>query len=476
MPCVSSCSQKSKHHLLRHSLPQEQRGQEALRHFGCQNTRQAVRKIHRMPQKELQASFERVYGVRSASNNNSWLRKKLIEAVTARKSKQLVERMAEATPRRKRRKPHPPSKTEEYLVAENSTAAEALMALLRENTRDPQKSISSEAKSDKICAEAPSNVPPSQGGASSFALSLGMDASLGPRRDSSAGRHINTEEFGRQQQWQEPSAKSSDQHIDQCRQPKQQQQPPQPRPRSKRTAAAAAVAAATAAVKHGGQVEDVHASNSDKEGDLPTASKRHSSLTHAPASMGASWGHHTPSIAHRGQHGHLTHHGALPAATDASLQTDRCRSDATHLMQQRQESSRTMKDGSEWGEVGVSRLMGSPSRQSTMQQQLSSGWNRGRHRDRRTAPSEGFVLPPPSSANRSSWVMPPHPFASGQGRFRGGTNSQGVGAQLLSSLPSQRSRGLPAVLEYGGQRAADDRCVPRAQPRLVYSTACLLTD
>lgn len=62
-------------------------------------------------------------------------------AVTARKSKQLVERMAEATPRRKRRKPHPPSKAEEYLVAENSTAAEALMALLRENTRDPQKSM-----------------------------------------------------------------------------------------------------------------------------------------------------------------------------------------------------------------------------------------------------------------------------------------------------------------------------------------------
>lgn len=45
---------RARHHLLRHCLPNELRGQEALRHFNCENTRQAVRKINKMPQKELQ--------------------------------------------------------------------------------------------------------------------------------------------------------------------------------------------------------------------------------------------------------------------------------------------------------------------------------------------------------------------------------------------------------------------------------------
>ena len=46
---------RARHHLLRHSLPDEDRGLAALRHFGCDNARSAVRKINKMPQKELQA-------------------------------------------------------------------------------------------------------------------------------------------------------------------------------------------------------------------------------------------------------------------------------------------------------------------------------------------------------------------------------------------------------------------------------------
>lgn len=42
------------HHLLRHSLPDDERGAAALRHFGCDNTRQAIRKVNKMPQKALQ--------------------------------------------------------------------------------------------------------------------------------------------------------------------------------------------------------------------------------------------------------------------------------------------------------------------------------------------------------------------------------------------------------------------------------------
>ena len=88
------------------------------RYFGVDNVRQAVRRINKMAQRELQVCwfwqpagrgrefsmrwrgcnhlnfplapssvqemFQRVYGVRSSSNNNLWLRKKLIEAVNTR--------------------------------------------------------------------------------------------------------------------------------------------------------------------------------------------------------------------------------------------------------------------------------------------------------------------------------------------------------------------------------------------------------
>jgi len=43
-----------RHHLLRHSLPVEARGQGVLKYFDCDNTRAAIRKINKMAQRELQ--------------------------------------------------------------------------------------------------------------------------------------------------------------------------------------------------------------------------------------------------------------------------------------------------------------------------------------------------------------------------------------------------------------------------------------
>jgi hypothetical protein len=69
------------HHLLKHVLNEEQRGNNALQHFGTSDVAEAVEKINGMVQRELQVHFAKVYGVRSNSNNNSWLRKKLLEGI-----------------------------------------------------------------------------------------------------------------------------------------------------------------------------------------------------------------------------------------------------------------------------------------------------------------------------------------------------------------------------------------------------------
>lgn len=73
-----SLSQR-RHHLLRHTLPASESGPNALHHFGATALEDAVAKIQAMSQRDLQAMFERVYGIRSSSNNNNWLRKKLLE-------------------------------------------------------------------------------------------------------------------------------------------------------------------------------------------------------------------------------------------------------------------------------------------------------------------------------------------------------------------------------------------------------------
>ncbi|KAL4427974.1 hypothetical protein ABPG75_002063 [Micractinium tetrahymenae] len=68
------------HHLLKHCLSQSQRG-TALQHFNTSDAREAAKEIARMGQRELQAKFKEVYGSATKSNNNSWLRRKLYEAV-----------------------------------------------------------------------------------------------------------------------------------------------------------------------------------------------------------------------------------------------------------------------------------------------------------------------------------------------------------------------------------------------------------
>ncbi|PSC69809.1 grf-like transcription factor isoform B [Micractinium conductrix] len=68
------------HHLLKHCLSQSQRS-AALQHFNTADAREAAKEIARMGQRELQAKFKEVYGSATKSNNNSWLRRKLYEAV-----------------------------------------------------------------------------------------------------------------------------------------------------------------------------------------------------------------------------------------------------------------------------------------------------------------------------------------------------------------------------------------------------------
>lgn len=68
------------HHLLKHCLSQSQRV-TALAHFNTADPREAAKEIARMGQRELQAKFKEVYGSATKSNNNSWLRRKLYEAV-----------------------------------------------------------------------------------------------------------------------------------------------------------------------------------------------------------------------------------------------------------------------------------------------------------------------------------------------------------------------------------------------------------
>jgi len=84
----SAGSQSRRHHLLRHTLPHEAVGDNAVHHFGVTNVPDALREVQKMSQRDLQQAFERVYNVKSSSNNNNWLRKKLIEGKIAIKSAQ----------------------------------------------------------------------------------------------------------------------------------------------------------------------------------------------------------------------------------------------------------------------------------------------------------------------------------------------------------------------------------------------------
>jgi len=90
------------HHLLRHSLPNEQRGTGVLSHFGVDTIPDAAKIIKKMSQRELQAKFKLVYGARTFSNNNNWLRRKLFEAIGLDPSKGAVKKPGTGTQRRRR--------------------------------------------------------------------------------------------------------------------------------------------------------------------------------------------------------------------------------------------------------------------------------------------------------------------------------------------------------------------------------------
>jgi len=71
------------HHLTRHWLAPEDRGTSAIEHLNAFSVKEAEQKIRAMSQKELRASFRKVYGTPTSSFNNNWLRRKLYEAVGA---------------------------------------------------------------------------------------------------------------------------------------------------------------------------------------------------------------------------------------------------------------------------------------------------------------------------------------------------------------------------------------------------------
>lgn len=102
-------SSSRRHHLLRHTLPPELSGENAVHHFGVSSLKEALQLVHTMSQRELQISFEKVYNVRSSSNNNNWLRKKLTEALVPRDSpsskevEQILEELAARGPTSRKR-------------------------------------------------------------------------------------------------------------------------------------------------------------------------------------------------------------------------------------------------------------------------------------------------------------------------------------------------------------------------------------
>jgi hypothetical protein len=81
----SQGSASRRHHLLRHTLPPECVGEHAVHQFGVTTVPDALRAVQKMSQRDLQQAFERVYNVKSSSNNNNWLRKKLVEGKKIKK-------------------------------------------------------------------------------------------------------------------------------------------------------------------------------------------------------------------------------------------------------------------------------------------------------------------------------------------------------------------------------------------------------
>lgn len=139
MPSTDTSRQ---HHLLRHSLPSDQRGQNVLFHFGVDTIAEAAKLIKKMSQRDLQAKFKAVYGARTFSNNNNWLRRKLFEAIGLDPSKGAVKKTGSGGTQRRRRQASKPAsrpssgprsvrraRGDYSMMEDNHSAAEALLAL-----------------------------------------------------------------------------------------------------------------------------------------------------------------------------------------------------------------------------------------------------------------------------------------------------------------------------------------------------------
>ena len=134
------------HHLLRHSLSPEERGTAVLSHFGVETVADAAKQIKKMSQRDLQARFKAVYGTKTFSNNNNWLRRKLFEAIGMDPGKSATKKATQTGPRRRRtgvtikaasvtatRRTKPPlryaRRSKAEMEEEQNHVAEALLAL-----------------------------------------------------------------------------------------------------------------------------------------------------------------------------------------------------------------------------------------------------------------------------------------------------------------------------------------------------------
>ena len=137
------------HHLLRHSLGADERGNAVLHHFGpdVETIADAAKLIKKMSQRDLQAKFKCVYGTKTFSNNNNWLRRKLFEAIGMDPGKSTTKKATQTGPRRRRagstgikatsitstRKTRPPARyarrSKAEMEEEQNHVAEALLAL-----------------------------------------------------------------------------------------------------------------------------------------------------------------------------------------------------------------------------------------------------------------------------------------------------------------------------------------------------------
>ncbi|KAL4424030.1 hypothetical protein ABPG75_001331 [Micractinium tetrahymenae] len=71
---------RRKHHLLRHELTAEAQA-AAVAHFGAESVDEAAHKVWALKQRELQEAFAKVYGQKTSSCNNEWMRGKLLQAL-----------------------------------------------------------------------------------------------------------------------------------------------------------------------------------------------------------------------------------------------------------------------------------------------------------------------------------------------------------------------------------------------------------